>query len=104
LIAKTDTSEAFAPIYKLRPDQMIAGGLALLAVVVTGAWLSRSLLGPLRDLTGGVKRFASDDYGAKVIVRTRDEIGPLCLAFNSMVDGRTFFYAAFPRMHIMRSL
>ena len=25
------------------------GGLALLAVIASGAWLSRSLLGPLRD-------------------------------------------------------
>ena len=45
LIAKIDTSEAFAPIYKLQRDLMIVGALALLVVIVTGAWLSRSLLG-----------------------------------------------------------
>ena len=52
LIAKIDSSEAFAPIYKLQRDLAIVGGLALLAVIVTGAWLSRALLGPLllRDL------------------------------------------------------
>ena len=53
---------------------------------LTGAWLSRSLLGPLRELTAGVTRFAAGDYGAKVSVRTRDEIGALCTAFNGMVD------------------
>ena len=57
---------------------MIVGALALLVVIVTGAWLSRSLLGPLRELTAGVTRFAAGDYGAKVAVRTRDEIGQLC--------------------------
>ena len=31
-------------------------------------------------------RFAAGDYGAKVPVRTRDEIGRLCSAFNGMVD------------------
>ncbi len=86
LVAKIDTSEAFAPIYKLQRDLMIVGGLALLVVIVTGAWLSRSLLGPLRELTAGVTRFAAGDYGAKVSVRTRDEIGALCTAFNGMVD------------------
>jgi class 3 adenylate cyclase len=86
LIAKIDTAEAFAPIYKLQRDLMIVGGLALLVVIVTGAWLSRSLLGPLRELTAGVTRFAAGDYGAKVPVRTRDEIGALCTAFNGMVE------------------
>ncbi|MDP1837205.1 MAG: adenylate/guanylate cyclase domain-containing protein [Reyranella sp.] len=86
LIAKVDTSEAFAPIYKLQQDLMIVGGLALLVVIMTAGWLSRSLLGPLRELTAGVTRFAAGDYGAKVRVRTRDEIGRLCAAFNGMVD------------------
>ena len=65
---------------------MIVGAVALLVVIVTGAWLSRSLMGPLRELTAGVRRFAAGDYSAKVPVRTRDEIGQLCSAFNGMVD------------------
>ena len=86
LIAKIDTAEAFAPVYKLQQDLMIVGALALLVVILTGGWLARALLGPLRELTAGVTRFAAGDYGAKVPVRTRDEIGALCTAFNSMVD------------------
>ena len=53
---------------------------------MSGAWLSRSLLGPLRELTAGVRRFAKGDHGAHVTVRTHDEIGQLCTAFNGMVD------------------
>ncbi len=86
LIAKIDSAEAFAPVYKLRQDLAIVGGLALVVVIATGGWLSRALLGPLRDLTAGVHRFAAGDYGAQVPVRSRDEIGQLCLAFNGMVD------------------
>ena len=33
-----------------------------------------------------MKRFAAGDYDAKVPVRTRDEIGELCSAFNGMVE------------------
>jgi class 3 adenylate cyclase len=86
LVAKMDSAEAFAPIQRLRRDLLLVGALALLVVAVTAAWLSRTLLGPLRELTAGVKRFAAGDYGASVPVRTRDEIGQLCLAFNGMVD------------------
>ena len=86
LIAKIDTSEAFAPVYKLQSELMIVGGLALLAVLLTAGWLSRSLLGPLRELTAGVTRFATGDRSTKVAVRSRDEIGRLCSAFNGMVD------------------
>jgi class 3 adenylate cyclase len=86
LIAKVDSSEAFAPVKRLERDLIIVGVLALLVVIVTGAWLSRSLLGPLRELTAGVRRFAAGDHNAHVTVRTRDEIGQLCLAFNGMVD------------------
>ena len=86
VIAKIDSNEAFAPIYKLRRDLAIAGGVALLVVILTGAWLSRALLAPLHELTAGVVRFGAGDYGAKVAVRTRDEVGALCTAFNGMVD------------------
>jgi class 3 adenylate cyclase len=86
LVAKIETSEAFAPIYQLQRDLVIVGAIALLVVIVTGAWLSRSLMGPLRELTAGVRRFAAGDYSAKVPVRRRDEIGQLCSAFNGMVD------------------
>ena len=86
LIAKIDSSEAFAPVQRLQRDLIIVGVVALLVVILTGAWLSRSLLGPLRELTAGVRRFAAGDHNAHVPVRTRDEIGQLCLAFNGMVD------------------
>jgi len=86
LIVKIDSSEAFAPVRRLERDLMIVGGLALIVVLVTGAWLSRTLLGPLRELTAGVRRFAAGDHNAHVPVRTRDEIGQLCSAFNGMVD------------------
>jgi class 3 adenylate cyclase len=86
LVSKIDVSEAFRPIYLLERNIAIVGGLALLAVIVSGAWLSRSLLGPLRELTAGVERFAGGAHGVHVAVRTRDEIGQLCTAFNGMVD------------------
>jgi class 3 adenylate cyclase len=85
MVAKVDEAEAFAPVHLLQRRLIIVGAIALLVVLSTGAWLSRSLLGPLRDLTAGVERFAAGDYAASVRVRTKDEIGKLCSAFNGMV-------------------
>ncbi|WP_395710936.1 adenylate/guanylate cyclase domain-containing protein [Reyranella sp.] len=86
LVAKIDSSEAFAAVRELERELLLVGALALLVVVATAAWLARSLLGPLRELTSGVQRFAAGNHDAHVAVRTRDEIGQLCLAFNRMVD------------------
>jgi class 3 adenylate cyclase len=85
MVAKLDEAEAFAPVHRLERRLAIVGAIALLVVLSTGAWLSRSLLGPLRDLTAGVQRFTAGDYAAQVKVRTTDEIGRLCSAFNGMV-------------------
>ncbi|HEY4165626.1 MAG TPA: adenylate/guanylate cyclase domain-containing protein, partial [Reyranella sp.] len=86
LITEIDASEAFAPIRRLEREQMVVGGVVLLAVIALGGWLSHSLMGPLRELTAGVRRFAAGDASVRVGARTRDEIGQLCLAFNGMVD------------------
>ena len=86
LVTKIDSTEAFAPVYRLEHALMVVCAVTLLVILLTAAWLSRSLLGPLRDLTAGVQRFAAGDYAAHVPVRSRDEIGQLCLTFNGMVD------------------
>jgi len=85
LVAKIDVAEAFSPIDRLRRDLLVVGGFTLVVVAVIAAWLARALLVPLQDLTAGVKRFTAGDYATNVPVRTRDEIGQLCTAFNSMV-------------------
>ncbi|UYN94465.1 MAG: HAMP domain-containing protein [Enhydrobacter sp.] len=86
LVAEIDASEAFAPVYRLERTLAVIGGIVLLMVIGVGAWLSRHLLGPLRDLTSGVRRFAGGDRAAHVRVRTQDEVGQLCVAFNGMID------------------
>jgi class 3 adenylate cyclase len=86
LVAKIDSSEAFAPVARLQRDLIVVGALALLTILAIGAWLARSLTGPLAELTAGVRRFAAGNADVKVPVRTTDEIGQLCSAFNGMVD------------------
>ena len=62
----------------------VAGGLAVLAAVGVGLLLARQISGPLRDLTAAARRVASGDLEGRVPVRSRDELGELAAAFNSM--------------------
>ena len=57
----------------------------LLALVVM--WLlSKRIVGPVEALTAAARRMERGDWGARVAVRSRDEIGDLSHAFNAMAE------------------
>jgi signal transduction histidine kinase len=61
-------------------------GLGLLAIGVASAWaLSRTITRPLQSVTEAATAIAAGDYSRCVEVRTRDEVGALAVAFNTMV-------------------
>lgn len=59
---------------------MGAGALALGLM----AALSRRILGPVEELTAAARRMEGGNLKARVAVRSRDEVGQLAAAFNSM--------------------
>lgn len=61
---------------------LVAAGVALAIVLVFV--LGRSFLGPLRDLTRSAREIERGNLDLVVQVRSRDEIGQLAEAFNSM--------------------
>ncbi len=85
LVAKIDAAEAFAPIDTLRRNLTVVGAVALLVVVVTSAWLSGALLGPLRELT---RRRDALSRGAprRRTVPAATRSAAWSRAFNGMVD------------------
>jgi signal transduction histidine kinase len=60
-----------------------AGVLALLLTVL----LSRRILDPVRELTAAAREMEGGRLDRRVAVRSRDEIGELARAFNSMAEG-----------------
>ncbi len=57
----------------------------LLALVVM--WLlSKRIVGPVEALTAAARRMERGDWGARVVAQSRDEIGDLSQAFNSMAE------------------
>jgi two-component system sensor histidine kinase BaeS len=64
---------------------LAAFGSAALAIVLALA-LSRRILGPIEAVTAAARRMEQSDLGARVTVRSADEIGELARAFNAMAE------------------
>jgi HAMP domain-containing protein len=62
------------------------GFIVVLLVAAFGLSVTRRITQPLQELQAAVERITAQDYGARVVVASRDEIGLLGTAFNSMAE------------------
>src|SRR2546423_5838306 len=74
----TDTLRA------LLPSLALSGLVALGVAALVAALLSRTITRPLRDLVGGVRRFAGGDYCPRVPLAGPSEVAEMGTAFNEM--------------------
>lgn len=65
---------------------IIVSAVGLLVVLLVGVWIARALAAPLEALATRTEALARGDLERKVEVVSRDEIGRLGAAFNSMLD------------------
>ena len=70
----------------LLPSLGLSGLVALGFAVVVAALLSRTITRPLRELVGGVRRFAGGDYGTRVPLAGPSEVAEMGTAFNEMAS------------------
>ena len=66
---------------------LLVAAIAGLGAVLLILGLSRQILAPVKALTSAAQRMEAGDLSQRVEVRSRDEIGDLGRAFNSMADG-----------------
>ncbi|CAM4286139.1 methyl-accepting chemotaxis protein [Myxococcus xanthus] len=71
----------------VRQRILLAVGGALALALMAGAYLSRRVVRPVRELAQAAHRVARGDLEARVEVRSTDEVGQLAAAFNTMVTG-----------------
>src|SRR2546426_2421762 len=76
----TDTLRA------LLPSLAVSGLVALGFALIVAGLLSRTITRPLRDLVGGVRRFAGGDYGTRVPIAGPSEVAEMSTAFNEMAS------------------
>jgi signal transduction histidine kinase len=68
----------------LLPSLAISALVALGFALIVAGLLSQTITRPLRDLVGGVRRFAGGDYGTRVPVAGPGEVAEMGTAFNEM--------------------
>jgi class 3 adenylate cyclase len=61
--------------------------VTVMAVAISAYFVTRSLLGPLRNLSQAMGRVAQGDLSQRVPVTSNDEVGELTGQFNNMVEG-----------------
>jgi class 3 adenylate cyclase len=61
--------------------------VTIMAVAVSAYFITRSLLGPIRNLSQAMGKVAEGDLSERVPVTSNDEVGELTGQFNNMVEG-----------------
>lgn len=84
VIAKIDTTEAFAPVTAFTRTLVLSTVMIIVIVCVAAIALARFFVRPIRRLEAGAQQISSGDYGVSLSVRSRDEFGDLTVAFNDM--------------------
>jgi two-component system phosphate regulon sensor histidine kinase PhoR len=63
-----------------------ATGITLLVALILSMLIARRISAPLVELSGAADAIARGDYGKKVLVSSRDEVGRLAASFNAMSE------------------
>lgn len=88
LVAATVTLAAFVTWLGLNnhlgPSRTLP--LAILASLVVTQLLARGMTSPLREMTAAAQAMAAGDYSQRVQATSRDEVGQLASAFNTMAE------------------
>ena len=79
-----DPAPAQQRILQTRKDIVLVGVAFALVGAALSAVISRHLVRPIHDLALGAQSVASGDLDVTIPVRSRDELGGLAVAFNSM--------------------
>lgn len=84
IVAKVDTSEAFAREATFTRTIVLATVGIIFIVCMAAVFLAQLFVRPVRRLEAGARRISAGDYSVSIPVLTRDEIGDLTEAFNEM--------------------
>ncbi|MBN2352175.1 MAG: HAMP domain-containing protein [Spirochaetales bacterium] len=84
IIKLTPLTEAYAPLDSLTLQAVLYVTAIMLAAVILGIILARSIVKPVRELVRGTAELGRGNLDYRIKVKTRNEIGQLSLDFNRM--------------------
>jgi signal transduction histidine kinase len=77
-------SDTFADVRELQLDIFVIGTLSFVSIFALALWVSRSLVQPVRALTGAAQRIERGDLSSPLRLSGGGEIGALVTSFESM--------------------
>ncbi len=86
IVAKIDAQEAFADVDSLRNFILIVLAIIFLAVSTVAFYVSKTISDPINNLAKVTRIIGSGNLDHRVGMYTKDEIGQLALAFDSMAE------------------
>ena len=86
LVAELARDEAIAPVRTLQAGILTAGVVVAAVFFLVAGWIGASVTRPALELAAAVGAIGGGARGARVAVRSADEIGDLALAFNRMSE------------------
>lgn len=78
------TSGLAVMAYRAALQPQVIAIIAVIASLLVTQFVAQSLAAPLLEMTSAARAMARGDYGRRVSVARRDELGDLALAFNRM--------------------
>ncbi|MBI4660331.1 MAG: HAMP domain-containing protein [Verrucomicrobia bacterium] len=87
LVALISVKEALEQQRDLRARIFFFGGVGLVGALILSLLLSHGFSAPIEELVRGTTEIQRGNFGVKVAVRSRDEIGRLTQSFNEMAEG-----------------
>ncbi|MGZ4956813.1 MAG: ATP-binding protein, partial [Methylobacter sp.] len=92
MVVKMDTSEAFAPLYRLQKLGFAVLSLVLLVASIIALLFARALVAPIRQLIIATEQIAKGDLNRRAPLVGCDEFQQLAISFNTMTEHLQFHY------------
>jgi len=86
LVVGHEVGEVLRSSFELRNNLMVASLVLIIVVIIIAFLISRSITHPISLLTSGAEVVSKGNLEHQVEIKTKDEIGRLGTAFNSMVE------------------
>lgn len=84
VIAQIDEAKAYAAAVAMRRNSLLVVSLVSVLALALGTVLSGQITRPIRTLRDAALQLARGDFGTRVSIKTRNEVGVLADAFNVM--------------------
>ena len=97
VLVELPVDEAYAPLYGSMQRTGLVMLAALFAAGLSGMFLARRMVGPIRTLREGAARIGSGDLAQRIDVSTGDEVEALAHEFNEMAGRLQESYADLER-------